>query len=269
MKFRIPFGEVLVLLMILNSCNTTVTDYSREFQLQLDLSKFSPYRDEGIEFYYSAWADASGVPYTSLQSYSQSIRQENLIRAQNCGTEDFVTERIYLWGDWTGLSTVEIKSHRSLNKHQAEDEPFWVAEQYNNQTIRFIEEDLHPCESDYAASSRVYLWNLPYDLNSCGDLKRFFPYVVSRVNRALETTETAYTITAFRNGTFLDTRIELDITLYYDSLHDALNNNNCLNGEFSFTIYEGHASADEIIFGYHIYQQLLDTLGSLPNEYPC
>eukprot|EP00339_Tiarina_fusa_P005552 CAMPEP_0117026060 /NCGR_PEP_ID=MMETSP0472-20121206/19187_1 /TAXON_ID=693140 ORGANISM="Tiarina fusus, Strain LIS" /NCGR_SAMPLE_ID=MMETSP0472 /ASSEMBLY_ACC=CAM_ASM_000603 /LENGTH=281 /DNA_ID=CAMNT_0004732945 /DNA_START=523 /DNA_END=1371 /DNA_ORIENTATION=- len=245
--------------------------YSREFQLQLQPEYFENSREEGIDYYMRQWSEASKLDYKTLP-YFKSIREEHKVEDMSaCGSNDVIRQRIYLTGDWEGLVTVDIKTKGPLTLEEAESEPFSPSELYAPISEEQIEQDIFPCEADFAGDTRVFL-NEVQSFKTCSDIDAFFPKAVSKSDTEVETIKQfGYVYTASRNGTYLEGWIKLDVTLVYETLEDAMSDSNLVNGEFSFTVIsEGNNFSDEQTkMGIEIYDSMLTSIGSHEEEYPC
>ena len=266
MKKSVLFS-IFAVIFFIGVALTRTTEYTREFQIDLDLDYFDN-RDDGINNYYNSFSKAADISLKNFET-TQSVRVEYSYDVSGCDCVDNVSQRDYVWGDWEGTTITQIKSSERLSKKDAEDETFDPSSKYSDETITYIEFDIHSCDADYSATSRVFLDSLP-KLNTCDDVNNFFPDAVSGSNDDIKKTDNGYTFTAFCNGTYLGGKLTLDVTLFYDNLNDAVNNKNPSGGEFSFTMYSADGndfSSEQTDMGVKIYEDLLDKYS--PSDYPC
>ena len=274
----IKFNSAILLLIcsifLINIANATETQYTREYQIQIDSKYFENGRDEGISTYMNSFASNAGINLSKqLPNFYQSIREEITLQLDSCSPQGGFSERDYQWGDWNGLKIVQVKTSGALESStEALNEPFSVSSSYSPSTISYIEYDIHPCEADWSSTSRIFLDSFP-NVNTCSDLQKIFPDAVSSSSKTISRNSAGFTFSAFRNGTYLGGVINLDCTLSYNSLDDAINDINMGGGEFSFTIYaadqlNGEWNQDQTDEGIKIYENMLEELGSDP-DYPC
>mmetsp|Transcript_16720 Transcript_16720/g.28446 ORF Transcript_16720/g.28446 Transcript_16720/m.28446 type:complete len:299 (+) Transcript_16720:40-936(+) len=261
------FKLASIILFALFLCCQCDQLYSREYQFQLYDNRFDNSRAQGVDYYFSNWGNAAGVDYETLEEI-ETVRRTTTIQLNNCGSGDFMRKRDYIYGDRNDV-TLGLKSAGSLTESEALNENFDVAPEYEESNDYFIEYDVHPCESDWVANSRIYLTTSP-DFFTCSDVHDYFPDAVENSNNDVDMDESGsveYVI--YRNGPYLDGSVSLAITLTYPSLQDAIDDTNRGSGEFSYTFFGtpdiSSADADELDF---VHEQLLSSVGSEDN-YPC
>ena len=246
-------------------------EYTREYQLILDITRFANGREQGIEYYCGLWSDASNLDYRTLNAFNSVRREKNTDPLSVCGSNDYVRQRKYVSGDLNGVVTTEIKSVGSLTDKQARMEPFAPSATYLSRSLVQVEQDIHTCYSDFAANTRIFTQE-ELLINNCAEIHKLFPDAVSDTNTPVTVDEEAtVTASSFRNGTFLDGKVTLDVTMFYSTVEDALADRNLRSGEFSFTIISTNGdqfSSQQTQAGIDIYRSFLAAVGS-PGEYPC
>ena len=257
----------ILVFFALFSCYYCDQLYSTEYQFQLYDSEFDESRDAGIDYYFSSWGNAAGIDYETLTE-TETVRRTTVVQLDNCGSEDFLRKRDYIYGDRNDV-TIGLKSAGSLTESEALDENFGVSSEYEDVNDYFIEYDVHPCVNDWVANSRIYLTSSP-DFFTCSDVYAYFPYAVEDSNSDVDMSEEGTVEYArYREGPYLDGSVSLAITITYPSLQDAIDDTNRGSGEFSYTFFGtpniSSESANELD---NVHEELLSTVGSY-NNYPC
>ena len=249
------------------SCYYCSQLYTVEYQFQIYDSEFDGGRDAGVDFYFSSWSNVAGVNYQTFNQ-TETYRSTAIVTLSDCGSGDILRKRDYIYGDISG-TTVGLKSAGSLTESQALNENFSPAPEYENSSDYFIEYDVHPCESDWAANCRIYLTSSP-DISTCSDVYAFFPDAVDNSNVIIQAnTEGSVEYAIYRSGAYLDGSIDLVITITYPSLQDAIDDTNGNVGEFSYTFFgTPEISSDSMNELDYIEEQLLSVIGS-SGDYPC
>lgn len=268
--------KLLVALICIVAIEATVTEYSREFQLRINFDEFQNGREEGINRYFEYFAEVAGVNLDStFPIYTKSVREEISIKADKCADrKGGFSLRDYQWGDLMGQKITQVKTRGALRSSaDALAEPFEVSSTYSPYTIFYIEYDIHACEADWSATSRIFETSFP-KLETCADLHDVFPDAVKSSSASISLDGGVYVYSAFRNGTYLGGDLTLDVVLNYNSLDNAINDVNLRGGEFSFTMYaanqnDGEWSADQDRMAITIYESMLAEFGSPSDGYPC
>ena len=262
---------IICSLFLLINYSLCARTFTREFQVQLDLDYFEDSREDGFDFYINLWEEGAEYDISDFVA-TKDIREEFLITSlDTCGSNDFLRERVYIDGDRQGLVTVGMKSSGSLTESEALDEDFSPSSQYENDATEYIEYDIHTCEADYAANTRIDL-NERININTCDDVNDIFPDAVSGSNDGLTKNGPSTVYTALWTGQYLGGKLTIDITLNYDSVTDAENDNDISGGELSFTMFAADGdefSAEQTEWGIRIYNHILEAVGSSGEEYPC
>ena len=262
---------IICSLFLLINYSLCARTFTREFQVRLDLDYFADSRDDGFDFYINLWEEGAEYDISDFVA-TKDIREEYQITSlDQCGSNDFLRERVYIDGDRQGLVTVGMKSSGSLTESEALDEDFSPANQYENDSTEYIEYDIHTCEADYAANTRIDL-NERVNITTCDDVNNLFPDAVSGSNDAVTESGPSIIYTALWTGQYLGGTLTIDITLNYDSVTDAENDNDISGGEFSFTMFAADGdefSTEQTEWGIRIYNHILETVGSPGEEYPC
>ena len=256
-----------IVLVTLITFALAATEYSREFQLNLDMTYFDSGRDIGFNKYLNSF-EVAGVPVTNM-TRSVSYRTQQSIPLATCGSDAKLRLREYIQGDRTGF-TMDLKSGQSLNEAEALAEPFTIASEYVVESKYEIEYDIQPCRADFAATARIYFDSRIAAITSCDAVREYYPEF-SNVEGTLEQDESSSIVfVEAYNGFAWGGEIKLEFTLYYDSLGDAENDINRDHGEFSITIYapvsDQYTSA-QTEKGIEVYNYMLNDLGD--PDYPC
>ena len=260
-------NKQIILLTCLIAFTLAATEYSREFQLNLDMTYFDSGRDIGFEKYLSSF-EVAGVPVANM-TRSVSYRTQQSIQLAACGSDAKLRLREYIQGDRTGF-TLDLKSGQSLSEAEALAEPFAIASEFVGESKYEIEYDIHPCRADFAATARIYFDSRIAAITSCDAARKYYPDF-STVEGTLEQDgSSSIVFVEAYNGFAWGGEIKLEFTLYYDTLEDAENDENRDNGEFSITIYapvSDQYTSEQTEKGIEVYNYMLNDLGE--SDYPC
>lgn len=262
----------LFLLVVVCIAHAQEYTYSMEYQIGLNRTLFNKGRAPAIETYVSAFSSATGVD-TSVFEVTETVRQGALTRVSECGSDAVVRLRDYIAGDLDGLVTVDIKAVKDgLTLEEAEQEPFAPSSQYEDVSDWQIERDIHPCQADYSANTRVFLNFVPA-LDTCADVAKFYPEAVTSSLATIGLDEpSGVTYLYILNGTYDGHSVSLTTELQYSSLENALADVSSGGGEFSYTVLgldEGRSSfSDDAIARFDAeYFVVLEIVAS--DELPC
>ena len=84
-KFNSAILLLICSILLINITNATETQYTREYQIQIDSKYFENGRDEGISTYMNSFASNAGINLSNqLPNFYQSIREEVILEADSC-----------------------------------------------------------------------------------------------------------------------------------------------------------------------------------------
>ena len=266
MKYTVIITTILLSLVLAISAK----EYGREFQLRLIENLFASGRTAGVNAYLQSFEEASGLDTSSMNRY-ESLRIESSRSLESaCDSNSMLRQRVYTSGDLLGLVTIDMKSGGSLSQSEAEDEPFDISNEYASQTIEGIEYDIHPCQADYSANTRVFT-NQAVQFNSCDDVREFYPNFSNSDGEFQFEEDDGVVWVLTYNTTVWGGSLSLDFVISYDSETAANSNSSPVtNGEFSFTIVspDGDSfTSDQTEMGAEVYKYMLEDVGE--DRYPC
>ena len=245
--------------------------YTREFQLTINKDYFHPTREDGINVYLSSFSRSSGIDVQTQMDRFSSIRTECSTKLTNCYSPSFIRQRKYISGDGAGTVTIDMKSAGGIPLEQALEEPFRISEEYNNTLIE-IEYDTHPCKADYETNSRIFT-NDTVDFVTCEQIRGFYPDFSSMDGTVVTTKPSgAVYLERYVAQSIWGGDLEIQFSLSYRSLSDAMAGTRLSSGEFSFTMSAPTYNVNQFTneqreMGIQIYQAMLDDVGEV--KYPC
>lgn len=255
--------------------NVHCINFYRQYKLNLYTNYFIDDRNDGIDYYMSLFDEGSNFTVYDFQDTSFIYEEHIVSDLSNCYSDASIHQKLYK--NPTGKQadiTIELES-KKVNTFQEVLTEFTKLTNsdlaYNNNSTFQIFLDFHVCDYNYQVNSVIHS-NEFVTFKDCMDVYQIFPWAVEESHAPIEMTKQGiYIFVKSWLGEFLNNKVRVEISILYRSMDDAINNNNPINGEFSFTTFGTEEFFHEETFDkeLQLYDFMLYNTGSFGEEYPC